>query len=216
MGIGSIPNAVLSNLTHHKDLGVFTEMFSDGVIDLVESGVITCKHNKIHPGKMTSTFLQGSQCLFDFVNENKLLVMKESNFTNDTHLIRQNDRMVSINSAIEIDVTGQVCADSFGPKMYSGVGGQIDYIRGAGQSKGGKAIIAMPSVTKKGVNKIVPTLKPGAGVVSTRANVQYIVTEYGIANLYGKTIKQRVQSLIEIAHPMYREQIERDYYELIQ
>lgn len=216
IGIGSIPNAVLSNLTHHKDLGVFTEMFSDGVIDLVESGVITCKHNKIHPGKMTSTFLQGSQRLFDFVNENKLLVMKESNFTNDTHLIRQNDRMVSINSAIEIDVTGQVCADSFGPKMYSGVGGQIDYIRGAGQSKGGKAIIAMPSVTKKGVNKIVPTLKPGAGVVSTRANVQYIVTEYGIANLYGKTIKQRVQSLIEIAHPMYREQIERDYYELIQ
>lgn len=214
MGIGSIPNAVLSNLKNHKDLGIFTEMFSDGVVDLVEAGVVTCKYNAINPGKITSTFLQGAQRLFDFVNNNDFLVMKEASFTNDVFNIRQNERMVSINSAIEIDVTGQVCADSFGPKMYSGVGGQIDYVRGAGQSKGGKAIIAMPSVTTKGINKIVPMLKQGAGVVSTRANVQYIVTEYGIADLYGKSIKDRVKAMIDIAHPMHREAIEKEYFEI--
>lgn len=214
MGIGSIPNAVLSNLINHKDLGIFTEMFSDGVVDLVESGVVTCKYNTINPGKITSTFLQGGQRLFDFVDANDFLVMKEASFTNDANNIRQNERMVSINSAIEIDVTGQVCADSFGPKMYSGVGGQIDYVRGAGQSKGGKAIIAMPSVTAKGINKIVPMLKQGAGVVSTRANVQYIVTEYGIADLYAKNLKDRVKAMIEIAHPMHRETIEKEYFEL--
>jgi len=212
MGIGSIPNAVLSKLKNHKNLGIHTEMFSDGVIDLVESGVINGKEKGIYQDRMLATFLTGSQRLFDFVNDNPFLVMKESSYVNDTANIRRNNRMIAINSAIEVDLTGQVCADSFGSKMYSGVGGQMDFIRGASLSKEGKAIIALPSVTGKGVNKIVPMLNQGAGVVTTRAHVQYIVTEYGIANLYGKTLKQRAKAMIEIAHPDYREQIEKEYY----
>ena len=212
MGIGSIPNAVLSKLKNHKDLGIHTEMFSDGVIDLVESGVITGKYKGLYKNRMLGTFLTGSQRLYDFVNDNPFLVMMESSFVNDTANIRQNDRMIAINSAIEVDLTGQVCADSFGSKMYSGVGGQMDFIRGASLSKEGKAIIALPSVTAKGVNKIVPMLNQGAGVVTTRAHVQYIVTEYGIADLYGKTLKQRAKAMIDIAHPDFREQIEKEYH----
>lgn len=214
MGIGSIPNAVLVKLKNHKNLGIHTEMFSDGIIDLVESGVINGSHKGLYKDRILSTFLAGSQRLYDFANDNPFLVMKESSFVNDTANIRKNDRMVAINSAIEVDLTGQVCADSFGPKMYSGVGGQMDFIRGASLSNQGKAIIALPSITAKGVNKIVPMLNQGAGVVTTRAHVQYIVTEYGIADLYGKTLTQRIKSMINIAHPNFREQIEREYHEL--
>lgn len=214
MGIGSIPNAVLAKLKNHKNLGIHTEMFSDGIIDLVESGVINGSHKGLYKDRILSTFLAGSQRLYDFANDNPFLVMKESSFVNDTANIRKNDRMVAINSAIEVDLTGQVCADSFGPKMYSGVGGQMDFIRGASLSNQGKAIIALPSITAKGVNKIVPMLNQGAGVVTTRAHVQYIVTEYGIADLYGKTLTQRIKSMINIAHPNFREQIEREYHEL--
>lgn len=214
MGIGSIPNAVLSKLNNHKDLGIHTEMFSDGIIDLVKSGVITGKYKKKYKDRILATFLNGSQRLYDFVNDNPILVMKESSYVNDTANIRKNDRMIAINSGIEVDLTGQVCADSFGAKMYSGVGGQMDFIRGASLSNQGKAIIALPSTTSKGLNKIVSMLKPGAGVVTTRAHFQYIVTEYGIANLYGKTLKQRAVAMTEIAHPDFREQIAKEYFEL--
>lgn len=213
MGIGSIPNAALANLKNHKDLGLHTEMFSDGVIDLIESGVINCKYKGTVRGRALATFLVGSQRLYDFVNDNPFIEMRESSFVNDTIQIRKNPKMVAINSAIEVDVTGQVCADSIGVRMYSGVGGQMDFIRGASLSEGGKAIIALPSVTKDGTSRIVPFLREGAGVVTTRAHVQYIITEYGIAELYGKTLKQRTKALIEIAHPDHREKIDRSYYE---
>lgn len=214
MGIGSIPNAALSNLGGHKDLGLHTEMFSDGVIDLIEKGVINCKYKGTLRGRTLATFLIGSQRLYDFVNDNPFVEMRESSFVNDTAVIRKNPKMIAINSAIEVDVTGQVCADSIGAKMYSGVGGQMDFIRGASLSDGGKAIIALPSVTKNGESRIVPFLKQGAGVVTTRSHVQYIVTEYGIADLYGKTLKQRVRALVNIAHPVHQENIERKYFEL--
>ncbi|MCW4469680.1 4-hydroxybutyrate CoA-transferase [Flavobacterium sp. MFBS3-15] len=213
MGIGSIPNAALSNLKNHKDLGLHTEMFSDGVIDLIEKGVINCKYKGVIKGRALATFLIGSQRLYDFVNDNPFVEMRESSFVNDTAQIRRNPKMVAINSAIEVDVTGQVCADSIGMKMYSGVGGQMDFIRGASLSEGGKAIIALPSVTKNGASRIVPFLKQGAGVVTTRAHAQYIITEYGIADLYGKTLKQRNKALIEIAHPDHREAIEKSFHE---
>ena len=213
MGIGSIPNAALSNLKNHKDLGLHTEMFSDGVIDLIEKGVINCKYKGVIKGRALATFLIGSQRLYDFVNDNPFVEMRESSFVNDTAQIRRNPKMVAINSAIEVDVTGQVCADSIGMKMYSGVGGQMDFIRGASLSEGGKAIIALPSVTKNGASRIVPFLKQGAGVVTTRAHAQYIITEYGIADLYGKTLKQRNKALIEIAHPNHREAIEKSFHE---
>lgn len=213
MGIGSIPNAALSNLKNHKDLGLHTEMFSDGVIDLIEQGVINCKYKGVIKGRALATFLIGSQRLYDFVNDNPFVEMRESSFVNDTAQIRRNPKMVAINSAIEVDVTGQVCADSIGMKMYSGVGGQMDFIRGASLSEGGKAIIALPSVTKTGASRIVPFLKQGAGVVTTRAHAQYIITEYGIADLYGKTLKQRNKALIEIAHPDHREAIEKGFHE---
>ncbi|GGB82190.1 4-hydroxybutyrate CoA-transferase [Flavobacterium suaedae] len=212
MGIGSIPNAALTNLKNHKNLGLHTEMFSDGVIDLIESDVINCDYKGTVRGRALATFLIGSKRLYDFVNDNPFIEMRESSFVNDTANIRRNKKMVAINSAIEVDLTGQVCADSIGCRMYSGVGGQMDFIRGASLSEGGKAIIALPSVTRKGQNRIVPFLKQGAGVVTTRSHVQYIVTEYGIANLYGKTLKQRAKALINIAHPEHREQIERDYF----
>ena len=213
MGIGSIPNAVLSRLGSHKDLGLHTEMFSDGVIDLILNDVINGNYKAVNRGRALATFLIGSQKLYDYVDDNPFIEMRASNYTNDVAIIRQNPKMVAINSAIEVDVTGQVCADSIGQNMYSGVGGQMDFIRGASLSEGGKAIIALPSVTNKGISRITPFLKPGAGVVTTRAHVQYIVTEYGVANLYGKTIKQRVKELVNIAHPNFRESIERSYFD---
>jgi len=215
MGIGSIPNAALANLGGHKDLGLHTEMFSDGVIDLIENGVITCKYKGTLKGRALATFLTGSQRLYDFVNNNPFIEMRESSFVNDTAVIRKNPKMVAINSAIEVDLTGQVCADSIGAKMYSGVGGQMDFIRGASLSEGGKAIIALPSVTKRGESRIVPFLKQGAGVVTTRSHVQYVITEYGIADLYGKSLKQRELALLKIAHPDHQESIEKEFYEVM-
>jgi acyl-CoA hydrolase len=215
MGIGNIPNAVLSRLTNHKDLGLHTEMFSDGVIDLILNDVINGNYKSINRGRALATFLMGSKRLYEYVDDNPFIEMRASDYVNDVSVIKQNPRMVAINSAIEVDLTGQVCADSIGAKMYSGVGGQMDFIRAASLSEGGKAIIALPSVTSKGISRIVPSLKPGAGVVTTRSHVHYVVTEYGVANLYGKTIKQRVKALTEIAHPDFRESIERDYFNLI-
>jgi acyl-CoA hydrolase len=213
LGIGSIPNAVLTKLTGHKDIGLHTEMFSDGVIDLIINDVINSNYKAINRGRAMATFLMGSKRLYDYAHDNPFLEMRSADYVNDVYVIKQNPKMVAINSAIEVDVTGQVCADSIGSKIYSGVGGQMDFIRGASLSEGGKAIIALPSVTKSGISRIVPFLKPGAGVVTTRAHVHYIVTEYGIANLYGKNIKERVKALVNIAHPDHREQIERTYYE---
>lgn len=214
LGIGSIPDAALANLTHHKDLGLHTEMFSDGVISLIESGVINCKYKKTVRGRALATFLIGSQKLYDFVHDNPFVEMRESNFVNDTSVIRKNPKMIAINSAIEVDITGQVCADSIGHRMYSGVGGQMDFMRGASLSEGGKAIIALPSVTKSGESRIVPFLKQGAGVVTTRSHVHYIVTEYGIADLYGKTLKQRADALIKIAHPDHQENIASRFHQM--
>ncbi|MNK07015.1 Succinyl-CoA:coenzyme A transferase [compost metagenome] len=213
MGIGSIPNAALQKLVNHKNLGLHTEMFSDGVIDLIEKGVINCRYKGVTKNRALATFLIGSQRLYDFVNDNPFISMRESSFVNDTAVIRRNPKMVAINSAIEVDITGQVCADSIGEKMYSGVGGQMDFIRGASLSEGGKAIIALPSVTKNGNSKIVPFLKQGAGVVTTRAHVHYVVTEYGIADLYGKTLRQRATAMTNIAHPDHREAIDKAYFE---
>jgi len=215
MGIGNIPNAVLSKLIHHKDLGLHTEMFSDGVIDLILNDVITGNYKSINPGRTLATFLMGSKRLYDYVDDNPFIEMRASDYVNDVSVIKQNRHMIAINSAIEVDVTGQVCADSIGAKMYSGVGGQMDFIRAASLSEGGKAIIALPSITKKGVSRIVPTLNPGAGVVTTRSHVHFVVTEYGVANLYGKTIKERVKALTDIAHPNHREYIDKTYFELI-
>ncbi|MCC7520192.1 MAG: acetyl-CoA hydrolase/transferase family protein [Flavobacteriaceae bacterium] len=213
MGVGNIPNAVLSRLHNHKNLGLHTEMFSDGVIDLILKDVINGNFKGINPGRALATFLMGSRRLYDYVDDNPFVEMREVDYVNDIHNIRQNPKMVAINSAIEVDATGQVCADSIGTKIYSGVGGQMDFIRGASLSKGGKAIIALPSTTNKGESKIVSFLKPGAGVVTTRAHVHYVVTEYGVADLYGKTIEQRAKALAEIAHPNFREQILKDYFD---
>lgn len=215
MGVGVIPNAVLSCLTNHKDLGLHTEMFSDGVIDLILKDVINGNYKSIDPGRTLATFLMGSKRLYDYVDDNPFIELRASDYVNDVSIIKQNKRMVAINSAIEVDVTGQVCADSMGSKIYSGVGGQMDFIRGASLSDGGKAIIALPSITKNGVSRIVPSLKPGAGIVTTRAHVHYVITEYGIADLYGKTIKGRVKALVNIAHPIHRESIDKAYFELI-
>ena len=214
MGIGNIPNAVLSKLTNHKNLGLHTEMFSDGVIDLILKDVINGNYKGVNPGRAMATFLMGTKRLYDYVDDNPFVEMRTSDFVNDVSVIRQNPKMVAINSAIEIDVTGQICADSIGAKMFSGVGGQMDFIRGASLSEKGKAILALPSQTKNGISRIVPFLNKGAGVVTTRAHVHYVVTEYGIADLYGKTIKQRVRALVNIAHPNHREWIEKEYFEL--
>lgn len=214
MGIGSIPNAALTKLTNHKNLGLHSEMFSDGVIDLIEKNVINCNFKGTNRGRALATFLLGSKRLYDFVHDNPFIELRESSYVNDTSKIRKNPKMVAINSAIEVDVTGQVCADSIGAKMYSGVGGQMDFMRGASLSDGGKAIIALPSITSKGVSRIVPSLKQGAGVVTTRSHVQYIITENGIADLYGKTLKQRALEMVRIAHPNHQEWIEREYYNL--
>lgn len=215
MGIGSIPNAVLAQLQHHKNLGLHTEMFSDGVIDLIQSGVIDCTKKKIAKGRAMATFLLGSERLYQFVDNNPFFLLKESSYVNDTAVIRQNPKVVAINSALEVDVTGQVCADSLGAKMYSGVGGQMDFVRGASLSSGGKAIIALASTSNQGHNRIVPFLKQGAGVVTTRAHIQYVVTEFGIADLYGKTLKQRVEAMANIAHPDFREAILKEYTDSI-
>ncbi|MFH5832313.1 acetyl-CoA hydrolase/transferase family protein [Halalkalibaculum sp. DA3122] len=216
MGIGGIPNAVLKALKNHRDLGIHTEMFSDGIIDLVKSGVINNKKKKRHPGKIVSTFLMGSQKLYDFVDDNPQVAMLDVAYTNDTAVIRKNPKVTAINSAVEVDLTGQVCADSIGTYHYSGVGGQMDFIRGASLSDGGKPIIALPSTTSKGISRIVPYLKQGAGVVTTRAHVHYVVTEYGVANLYGKNMSQRAKALIEIAHPDHRDQLQKAAYERFQ
>lgn len=208
MGIGAIPNAVLSNLTQHKRLGIHTEMFSDGILPLVECGAITGEEKKLKRGKIVSSFAMGSNKLYNFMNDNPIIHMKEASYTNDTALIKLNPKVTAINSAIEIDLTGQVCADSIGQYQYSGVGGQVDFIRGASLSEGGKAIIAMPAITNKGLSKIVPFLKEGAGVTTTRAHVHYVVTEYGVVNLYGKSLKERAKALISIAHPDNQEHLE--------
>lgn len=210
MGIGNIPNAVLANLSNHKRLGIHTEMFSDGVLPLIESGVITGEEKELKTGKIVTTFAVGSQKLYDFIDDNPIVHFKEAGYTNDTALIKRNPKVTAINSAIEVDFTGQVCADTIGPYQYSGVGGQMDFIRGASLSPGGKPIIAMPSMTKKGVSKIVPHLQYGAGVTTTRAHMHYVATEYGIVDLFGKSLKQRAKALIEIAHPDHREHLDRE------
>jgi acyl-CoA hydrolase len=209
MGIGSIPNAVLAALGDHKDLGVHTEMFSDGFIPLVEKGVINGRLKVKHPGRIVAGFVMGTRKLYDFIDDNPQVLMLDIGYVNDTAVIRRNPKVTAVNSAIEVDLTGQVCADSIGMRQYSGVGGQMDFIRGASLSEGGKPIIALPSTTKRGESKIVPFLKQGAGVVSTRAHVHYIVTEFGVANLYGKNLRQRASELIRIAHPDHREALER-------
>jgi 4-hydroxybutyrate CoA-transferase len=213
MGIGAIPNAVLASLTHHKNLGVHTEMFSDGLIPLVESGVVNGREKKVRTGKIVSGFVWGTRKLYDFVDENPQVSMLDIAYVNDTSVIRRNPKVTAINSAIEVDITGQVCADSIGTQLYSGVGGQMDFIRGASLSQGGKPIIALPSTTGRGVSRIVSELKLGAGVVTTRAHVHYVVTEYGIANLYGMNLRQRAKAMIQIAHPDHREQLEAEAFE---
>lgn len=214
LGIGGIPNAVLHFLGNHKNLGIHTEMFSDGILPLVEKGVLNGAKKKIHPGKIVSAFAMGTRKLYDFIHDNPTVAMLDVEYVNDTSVIRKNDKVTAINSAIEIDLTGQVCADSIGTRIYSGVGGQMDFIRGAALSKNGKPIIALHSATAKGLTKIVPVLKQGAGVVTTRAHVHYVVTEYGVADLYGKNIQQRANALINISHPNNREELEKAAYEL--
>ena len=218
LGIGAIPDAVLKYLHHKKDLGVHSELFSDGVIDLVNSGVMTNARKSLHPGKIIAGFMLGTKTLYDWADDNPLIELHRSEYVNDPFVIAQNERMVAINSAIEVDLTGQVCADSIGPKLYSGVGGQLDFIYGASRSKGGVPVIALPSTTTlkdgKLVTRIAAMLKEGAGVVTTRNHVRYVVTEYGVADLYGKTIKQRARQLINIAHPDFRADLEKQASEL--
>ncbi|MEM6830041.1 MAG: acetyl-CoA hydrolase/transferase C-terminal domain-containing protein, partial [Bacteroidota bacterium] len=209
MGIGGVPDAVLAQLGNHKDLGIHTEMFSDGIIPLVKQGVITGKYKKVIPGKVTSAFAVGSQELYDFLDDNPIFEFKEAAFTNDTALIRKNPKVIAINSAIEVDLTGQVCADSIGTYQYSGVGGQMDFIRGAALSPGGKPIIALSSCTRKGESKIAPLLRPGASVTTTRAHVHWIVTEYGAVDLFGKGLVERAKLLISIAHPNHKEALSK-------
>jgi acyl-CoA hydrolase len=204
---------VLQNLSNHKNLGIHTEMLSDGVIPLIESGVIDNSLKKIKRGRTVTGFLAGTRRLYDFVDDNPKVLVMDIAYVNDTSVIRQNPKMTAINSAIEIDMTGQVCADSIGTYQYSGIGGQMDFIRGASLSAGGKPIIALPSVTSKGESRIVPYLKQGAGVVTTRGHVHWVVTEYGIVNLFGMNLKQRGKALISIAHPDHREQLERAFHE---
>ncbi|XP_070562057.1 succinyl-CoA:acetate/propanoyl-CoA:succinate CoA transferase-like [Ptychodera flava] len=215
MGIGSIPDAVLNQLYNHQNLGIHSEMFSDGILDLVKSGAVTNAHKKVHQGKIVGGFCVGTRRLFDFLDDNPFIVMCDIAFVNNTAVISQNPRVTAINSCIEVDLTGQVVADSIGTRMYSGVGGQVDFIRGAalGLDGRGKPIIALPSTTKKGDSKIVPFLKEGGGIVTTRAHVHYIVTEYGIAYLFGKNLRQRAHALINIAHPDHREELERAAFE---
>jgi 4-hydroxybutyrate CoA-transferase len=205
IGIGAIPEATLAALGDHHRLGIHTEMISDGVVDLVEKGVITGENKREHPGKVVAGFALGSKRLYDFLDDNPLVSMLDMAYVNDTAVIRRNPKVVAINSAIEVDITGQVCADSIGDRQYSGVGGQMDFIRGAALSDGGKPIIALPSVTASGESRIVSMLKPAAGVVTTRAHVHFVVTEHGIADLFGKNLRQRAAALIAVAHPAHRD-----------
>lgn len=209
MGIGTIPDAVLKALHTHKNLGVHTEMCSDGIIDLMEKGVINNRKKRIHPNKTVTSFAVGTRRLYDYIDDNPAFAFLDIDYVNDPHVIRRNDMVIAINSAIEVDITGQVCADSIGIKQYSGIGGQMDFMRGAALSQGGKPIIALTSRTNKGVSRIVPFLKAGAGVVTTRGHIHYVVTEYGMAYLYGKNLRQRAKLLINIAHPDDREDLER-------
>ncbi len=214
LGIGAIPNSVLPFLSDKKHLGVHSELFSDGVIDLIEKGIITNEKKTLHPGKVIAGFVLGTKKLYQFINNNPIFEFHSQEYVNDPYIIAKNDKMVAINSAIEVDITGQVCADSIGDRMYSGFGGQLDFIRGASRSKGGKPIIAMPSCTKnQNVSRIVTKLKSGAGVVTTKGDVHYIVTEYGTAQLYGKTIRERVKALVNIAHPKFREELLKSAHE---
>jgi acyl-CoA hydrolase len=213
MGIGSIPDAVLGALEHHKDLGIHTEMFSDGVLRLVEKGVINGRKKAVHPGKVVAGFVMGTRKVYDFLDDNPQVSMLDIAYVNDPHVIRRNPKVTAINSAIEIDLTGQVCADSIGTRMWSGVGGQMDFLRGAALSPGGKPFLALSSRSKKGVSRITPILKPGAGVVTTRAHVHWVVTEYGAVNLRGKNLRQRAKALISIAHPDHREELSRAAFE---
>jgi acyl-CoA hydrolase len=213
MGIGAIPDAILRGLGGHKDLGVHTEMCSNGIIDLVEKGVVTNKFKKKQRGKIATAFAFGTRRLYDLVDDNPFFAFLDAQYVNDTKVIRENPKVVAVNSAIEVDLTGQVCADSIGTYQFSGVGGQMDFIRGAALSEGGKPIIALCSTTNKGQSKIVPFLKEGAGVVTTRAHVHYVVTEHGVAYLYGKNLQQRARALIGIAAPEHQEELERAYRE---
>ncbi len=218
LGIGSIPDAVLKYLLDKKDLGIHTELFSDGVIDLVNAGVLTNARKSLHPGKIVAGFILGTKRLYEWVDDNPLIELHRTEYVNDPFVIAQNERMVAVNSAIEVDLTGQVCADSIGPKLYSGVGGQLDFIYGASRSKGGVPIIALPSTAVmkdgKALSKIVSMLKPGAGVVTSRNHVRFVVTEFGVADLYGKTIRQRAQALIAVANPQFRDELTKQAKEL--
>jgi 4-hydroxybutyrate CoA-transferase len=214
MGIGGIPNAVLRNLKGHKNLGIHTELFSDGVMEMIESGIITNSRKSIHPGKVVAGFVIGSKELYTYIHDNPIFEMHPTEYVNDPFVIAQNDRMISINSAIEVDLTGQVCAGSIGTRFYSGVGGQIDFVRGAARSKGGMTFIALPSTAKGGtLSRITPTLKVGAGVTTSRNDVHYIATEFGVADLYGRTINERVHALVNISHPDFREELMAFAYE---
>ncbi|HSN93139.1 MAG TPA: acetyl-CoA hydrolase/transferase C-terminal domain-containing protein [Anaeromyxobacteraceae bacterium] len=210
IGIGAIPQATVSALSDHHRLGIHTEMLSDGVLDLVEKGVVTGETKRVHPGKIVAGFAFGTRRLYDFLDDNPLVALLDMAYVNDTAVIRRNPKVTAINSAIEVDLTGQVCADSIGDRQYSGVGGQMDFIRGAALSEGGKPIIALRSTTSGGETRIVPYLKPGAGVVTTRAHVHFVVTEYGIADLFGKNLRQRAAALIAIAHPSHRDALAAD------
>src|SRR5512143_1812895 len=207
IGIGAIPQATLSALSDHHRLGIHTEMISDGVVDLVEKGVVTGEAKRVHPGKIVAGFAHGSRRLYDFLDDNPLVAMLDIAYVNDTAVIRRNPKVTAINSAIEVDLTGQVCADTIGDLQYSGVGGQMDFIRGAALSEGGKPIVALPSVTSTGKSRIVPALATGAAVVTTRAHVHFVVTEHGIADLFGKNLRQRAAALIAIAHPAHRDML---------
>jgi 4-hydroxybutyrate CoA-transferase len=210
LGIGGIPDAVLESLGGRQELGIHTEMVSDGIVKLIDAGIITNAKKTLHAGKVIATFIFGSRSLYEYVDNNPYFEVHPVDYTNDPFIIAQNEKMVAINSAIEVDLTGQVCADSIGTKIYSGFGGQLDFIRGASYSKGGKPIIALPSTAKNDtVSRIVPVLKYGAGVVTTRADIHYLVTEHGIAYLHGKNLRQRVGEIIKISHPKFREELER-------
>jgi acyl-CoA hydrolase len=209
LGIGGIPDAVLARIEGKQHLGIHTEMISDGVVEAIEKGIITSQKKTLHPGKVVATFVMGTQKLYDYVHNNPLFELHPCDYTNNPFIISQNEKMVAINSCIEVDITGQICSDSIGTKIYSGFGGQVDFIRGAAHSKDGKPIIALPSTTKNGtVSRIVPQLKHGAGVVTTRADVHYVVTEYGVASLHGKNLRHRAEALISIAHPSFRAELE--------
>jgi len=214
MGIGAIPDSVMNYLKDRKNLGVHTEMFSDGIINLVEEGIINGEEKTLHPGKIIAGFCLGTKKSYDFLDNNPIIEFHPQEYVNDPFIIAQNNKMVAINSAIEIDVTGQVCSDSFGTKFYSGIGGQVDFIRGAAHSDGGKPIIALPSTSKDGKDsRIVSMLKPGAGVVTSRGDVHYVVTEYGAVNLFGKSVRERARALIDIAHPKFREKLSKFAFE---